>query len=125
MLQHMPTKVYSVSPKLISENNLVGSTSVFTAAIKNNVKRIVFCSSMAEYGNIELPYREDSQPAPVDPIIVTKLAENILKILSKTYNFEYNIAIPHNIIGTKQKYDDSFRNVASIMINLILQNRNQ
>ena len=114
----------SVSPKLISENNLVGSTSVFTAAIKNNVKRIVFCSSMARYGNIELPYREDSQPAPVDPYGVTKLAaENILKILSKTYNFEYNIAIPHNIIGPRQKYDDSFRNVASIMINLILQNR--
>tara|TARA_Y200000002_G_scaffold115285_1_gene94364 strand:- start:1763 stop:2767 length:1005 start_codon:yes stop_codon:yes gene_type:complete len=114
----------SVSPKLISENNLVGSTSVFTAAIRNKVKRIVYCSSMARYGKIELPYREDSVPVPVDPYGVTKLAaENILKILSKTYNFEYNIAIPHNIIGTKQKYDDSFRNVASIMINLILQNR--
>ena len=40
---------------------------------------------------------------------------------SKTYGFEYNIAVPHNIIGPKQKYDDAFRNVASIMINLILQ----
>ena len=36
---------------------------------------------------------------------------------------KYNIAIPHNIIGPNQKYDDPFRNVASIMINLILQNR--
>ena len=45
------------------------------------------------------------------------------EILSKTYGFEYNIAVPHNIIGPKQKYDDAFRNVASIMINLILQNR--
>ena len=114
----------SVSPKLISENNLVGSTSVFTASIRNKVKRIVFCSSMARYGNIKSPFREDNIPSPVDPYGVTKLAaENILKILSKTYKFEYNIAIPHNIIGTKQKYDDSFRNVASIMINLILQNR--
>ena len=50
-------------------------------------------------------------------------AENILKILSKTHNIEYNIAVPHNIIGPKQKYDDPYRNVASIMINLILQNR--
>ena len=40
-----------------------------------------------------------------------------------THGVEYNIAVPHNIIGPKQKYDDPFRNVVSIMINLILQNR--
>ena len=34
-----------------------------------------------------------------------------------------NIAVPHNIIGPKQKYDDPFRNVASIMINLILMDK--
>ena len=114
----------NVSPNLICQNNVVGSTSVFTAAIRNKVKRIVFCSSMARYGKIKAPFRETHVPQPVDPYGVSKLAaENILKILSKTYNFEYNIAVPHNIIGTKQKYDDAFRNVASIMINLILQNR--
>ena len=31
--------------------------------------------------------------------------------------------VPHNIIGPRQKYDDPYRNVASIMINLMLQNR--
>jgi len=114
----------TVSPKLICENNVVGSTSVFTAAIKNNVKRIVYCSSMARYGNAITPYLEDYEPKPVDPYGVSKVAaENILKILAKTYNFEYNIAVPHNIIGPKQKYDDAFRNVASIMINLMVQNR--
>jgi UDP-glucose 4-epimerase len=33
------------------------------------------------------------------------------------------IAVPHNIIGPRQKWDDPFRNVASIMINLMLQGR--
>lgn len=33
------------------------------------------------------------------------------------------IAVPHNIIGPRQKYDDPYRNVASIMINLMLQGR--
>ena len=114
----------NVSPNLICKNNIVGSTSAFTAAIRNNVKRIVFCSSMARYGNIKTPFEENFDPKPVDPYGVSKLAaENILKILSSTYKFEYNIAIPHNIIGPKQKYDDAFRNVASIMINLILQDR--
>ena len=78
------------SPTLISNNNLTGSVSVFTAAIRNKVKRIVYCSSMARYGNGKPPFKEDDIAAPVDPYGVSKLAaENILKILSKTYKFEY------------------------------------
>ncbi len=113
------------SPVIISNNNVTGSVSVFTASIINKVKRIVYCSSMARYGNIKIPYTEDCQTQPADPYGVSKVAaENILKILSKTHNIEYNIAVPHNIIGPKQKYDDPYRNVVSIMINLMLQKRN-
>ena len=113
------------SPVSICNNNVTGSVSVFTAAILNKVKRIVYCSSMARYGNINIPFKEDDVLKPVDPYGVSKVAaENILKILSKTHCIEYNIAVPHNIIGPKQKYDDPYRNVVSIMINLMLQNRN-
>ena len=115
----------SFSPVLISNNNVSGSVSVFTAAIINKVKRIVYCSSMARYGDIKIPFREQDELRPVDPYGVSKVAaENILKILSKTHNIEYNIAVPHNIIGPRQKYDDPYRNVVSIMINLMLQKRN-
>ena len=114
----------SFSPVLISNNNVTGSVSVFTAAIVNKVKRIVYCSSMARYGDIKIPFKEEDELKPVDPYGVSKVAaENILKILSKTHNIEYNIAVPHNIIGPKQKYDDPFRNVVSIMINLMLQKK--
>jgi UDP-glucose 4-epimerase len=114
----------SFSPVLIANNNVTGSVSVFTAAIINKVKRIVYCSSMARYGNIKIPYREEDQVSPVDPYGVSKVAaEDILKILCKTHKIEYNIAVPHNIIGPKQKYNDPFRNVVSIMINLMLQKR--
>jgi UDP-glucose 4-epimerase len=114
----------SFSPVLITSNNVTGSVSVFTAAIVNKVKRIVYCSSMARYGNIKIPFKEDDELKPVDPYGVSKVAaENILKILSNTHNFEYNIAVPHNIIGPKQKYDDPYRNVVSIMINLMLQKK--
>jgi UDP-glucose 4-epimerase len=114
----------SFSPVLISRNNLVGSVSVFTAGVVNKIKRIVYCSSMARYGNIKIPFREDDQLNPVDPYGVSKVAaENILKILSNTHNFQYNIAVPHNIIGPKQKYNDPYRNVVSIMINMMLQKR--
>jgi UDP-glucose 4-epimerase len=80
---------------------------------------------MARYGNIKTPFKEDDSLNPVDPYGVSKVAaENILKILSKTHKFQYNIAVPHNIVGPKQKYDDPYRNVVSIMINLMLQKKN-
>ena len=89
----------SVSPTLICNNNVTGSTSVFTAAIINKVKRIVFCSSMARYGNIKIPFKENDILKPVDPYGVSKVAaEEILKILCSTHGVEYNIAVPHNII---------------------------
>ncbi len=114
----------NISPTLICNSNVTGSVSVFTAAIRNKVKRIVYCSSMARYGNIKMPFKEDDTPNPIDPYGVSKLAaEKILKILCETHGVEYNIAVPHNIIGPKQKYDDPFRNVASIMTNLMLQGR--
>ena len=113
-----------ISPNIICSNIINASTSVFSASIQNKVKRIVFCSSMARYGDIEQPFREDDTPNPIDPYGISKLAaEKILINLCNTYGVEYNIAVPHNIIGIKQKYDDPFRNVASIMINLMLQNR--
>jgi UDP-glucose 4-epimerase len=112
------------SPHLISKNIISGSTSIFSAAISNKVKRIVFCSSIARYGEVSIPYLENGPTNPSDPYGISKLAaEKILINLCETYGVEYNIAVPHNIIGIKQKYDDPFRNVASIMINLMLQNR--
>ena len=114
----------SFSPYLICKSNYIGSISVFTAAIQNNVKRIVFCSSMARYGELEPPFTENQTPKPVDPYGVSKLAsEEILRILCNTHGIEYNIAVPHNVIGQKQKYDDPFRNVVSIFINRMLQSK--
>ena len=112
------------SPYTIASNIISGSVSVFSAAISSNVKRIVHCSSMARYGEIKPPFKETDEPKPVDPYGIAKLAsEKILINLCEVHDVEYNIAIPHNIIGPNQKYDDPFRNVASIMINLMLQDR--
>jgi UDP-glucose 4-epimerase len=112
------------SPHLITQNIVTGSVSLFSAAIENKVKRIIFCSSMARYGTNQIPFKEDYKPAPQDPYGIAKVAaEDILKNLCEVHNIEYVIAVPHNIIGPRQKYDDPYRNVASIMINLMLQNR--
>ena len=112
------------SPVEISKNNYLATVSVITSAINNKVKRIIYCSSMARYGNQKTPFTEEMEPRPVDPYGISKVAgEQVLKCLCDLNKVEWAIAVPHNIIGPKQKYDDPFRNVVSIMINRLLQNK--
>lgn len=113
------------SPHLVTENTYQISLSLLSAAIDNKVKRFVFCSSMARYGQQEtLPFTEDMNCYPQDPYGIAKYAVELsVKNLAQVHGFEYVIAVPHNIIGPRQKYDDPYRNVASIMINLMLQGR--
>ena len=106
------------SPSFITRNIFEASVTTFSAAISAGVKRIVYCTSMARYGNQEAPFTEDMNPAPVDPYGIAKVAgEEVLKVLGKVHEVEWNIAVPHNIVGEHQKYDDPFRNVMSIMLN--------
>jgi UDP-glucose 4-epimerase len=112
------------SPYVVTKNIVTASVSVFTAAIANGVGRVVNCSSMARYGENTIPFREEMAPRPQDPYGIGKVAcEQYLKNLCEVHGVEWVNAIPHNIIGPRQKYDDPYRNVASIMINLMLQGR--
>ncbi len=112
------------SPYEITKNNYLASVSIFTAAVNNKVKRIVYCSSMARYGNSKTPFTEDMEPNPIDPYAISKVAsEKVLANLCELNNIEYVIAVPHNIIGPRQRYDDPFRNVVSIMLNRMLQKK--
>ncbi len=112
------------SPHVVTQNIVGASVSVISAAIANGLRRIVICSSMARYGALSPPFRENMTCQPQDPYGIGKLAvEQFLKNLCETHGVEYVIAVPHNIIGPRQKFDDPYRNVASIMINLMLQGR--
>jgi UDP-glucose 4-epimerase len=113
------------APHLVTENTFQITMSLLSAAIENRIKRFVFCSSMARYGNQErVPFTEDMECRPVDPYGISKYAaELVIQNMAKVHGFEYVIAVPHNIIGPRQKYDDPYRNVAAIMINLMLQGK--
>lgn len=113
------------SPKLVSQNTYLNTVSVASAAIEQGVCRFVHCSSMARYGTQEIvPFREDMICKPQDPYGISKYAaEKLLSCLAEVHGMELVICVPHNIIGPRQKYDDPYRNVASIMINLMLQGR--
>jgi len=112
------------SPYEITKNNYLASVCIFSACISHKVKRIIFCSSMARYGSQQTPFTEEMDPKPIDPYGIAKVAaEDVLKNLCELNNIEWIIAVPHNIIGPKQKYDDPYRNVVSIMINRMLQKK--
>jgi len=112
------------SPYTITKNNYLASVSIFSAAINHKVKRIIYCSSMARYGEQLTPFLESMKALPVDPYAISKVAaEDVLINLCELNNTEWVIAVPHNIIGPRQKYDDPFRNVVSIMINRMLQGK--
>jgi UDP-glucose 4-epimerase len=112
------------SPAFITRNIYGATVSTVSAAIQAGVKRFVMCSSMARYGKGFPPFREDQRLRPVDPYGIAKVAaEHTLKVLARVHEMEWNIAVPHNIFGPRQKYDDPFRNVVSIMINRALQGK--
>ena len=112
------------SPALIAKHVYENTAGLLVGAATNKVKRFVFCSSTARYGVGNPPYTEDQTPDPVDPYGIAKYAAELLvRNVCETHGIEYVIAVPHNIIGPKQKYDDAYRNVASIMINRMLQGK--
>jgi UDP-glucose 4-epimerase len=113
------------SPSLVSENTYQITANVLSSSINNKVKKFIFLSSMARYGTqLSLPFTEEMTPAPQDPYGIAKYASELLiRNLCELNNISFVILVPHNIIGPRQKYDDPFRNVASIMVNRILQGK--
>ncbi len=111
------------SPALVTRNTSHITTVALSASVKHNVKKFVYMSSMARYGTQEtVPFTEDMTPKPQDPYGIAKYASELLiKNICETHGMKYAILVPHNIIGPRQKYDDPYRNVASIMINRMLQ----
>ena len=112
------------SPAIIAKHVYENTAGLLAASASKGVRRFVYCSSMARYGHGEPPFLESQPPAPVDPYGIAKYAgELLVRNVSETHGMEHVIAVPHNIIGPRQKYDDPYRNVASIMINRMLQGK--
>lgn len=112
------------APATITNNIMTGSATVFSAAIRVGARRVVNCSSMARYGSGNPPFHEDDTCYPQDPYGISKrAAEDLLRNLAETHGFEWCVAVPHNVYGERQFYRDAYRNVPSIMANLMLQGR--
>lgn len=111
-------------PTLIMENNMTATMNILTASIKQKVKRFIYFSSMAVYGEQIPPFNEKMPRKPVDIYGIMKTAcENSIEVLCRVHDIEYTILRLHNVIGIRQNMSDPYRNVVAIFMNRLLQNK--
>lgn len=97
------------------KNNLVATANIVNNCIKNDVKRLVFTSTMAVYGYGTPPFDEEHQPRPIDPYGIAKYAcEMDIQVAGEQHGLDWCIIRPHNVYGIKQNIWDRYRNVLGI-----------
>ena len=90
--------------------------------MRHEVKCFVFTSSIAVYGALKPPMREDMVPVPEDPYGVAKLAvEMDLRAARHMFGLNYVVFRPHNVYGEYQNIGDRYRNVIGIFMNQLMQ----
>lgn len=97
------------------KNNLLSTANVINCCINNNVKRLVFTSSMAVYGKQTPPFSENLDRKPIDPYGIAKTAcEHDIEIAGEQHGLDWCIIRPHNVYGKNQNIWDKYRNVLGI-----------
>jgi len=85
--------------------NVAGTFNLLKASLNSKVKKFIYASSCAVYGEAESPQSEESPTSPRSPYAVTKIAaENYCKVFNRLYGLE---AIPlryFNVYGSRQSY---------------------
>jgi UDP-glucose 4-epimerase len=112
------------SPSVVFRNTAQATVDMASASLAAGAGRFIHCSSMARYGALEPPFTEDMKPEPVTPYGLAKFTSELMVAnLFTTHGGEYAIAVPHSIIGPRQRYSDPYRNVAAIMMNRMRQGK--
>jgi UDP-glucose 4-epimerase len=98
------------------DNNLKATARIVNECIKNDVKRLVFTSTLAVYGHGYGGFFDEKQiPKPIDPYGVAKYAcEMDIQIAGEQHNLDWCIIRPHNVYGINQNIWDKYRNVLGI-----------
>jgi UDP-glucose 4-epimerase len=105
-------------------NNLIGSVNLINESVKHKVKCFVFTSSIAVYGALKPPMKEEMVPVPEDPYGIAKLAvEQDLKVTHEMFGLDHVIFRPHNVYGEFQNIGDRYRNVVGIFMNQLMQGK--
>lgn len=106
------------NPVESAEINDIGTVNVFEAARSENVRRIVFSSSCAVYGDDPLlPKTETMSPKPTSPYAVHKLsAEHYARIYYELFGLESVSLRYFNVFGPRQDPSSPYSGVISLFM---------
>ncbi|WP_297983695.1 SDR family oxidoreductase [uncultured Methanobrevibacter sp.] len=109
-------------PLSYNENNIDASVKLFIAAKNNDVKKIIFSSSSAVYGeNPNMPLKESENFMPCSPYAAQKAScELYLKSFNESYGLNYVALRYFNVFGPKQDENSPYAAVIPKFISAIL-----
>lgn len=94
------------NPHFDASENVLGTVNVLEAARASGVKRVVFASTAAAYGDVAegaLPVKEDLPLAPLSFYGLTKvMVEHYLALYQKLYGLDYVVLRFANVYGERQ-----------------------
>lgn len=113
-------------PLVANEINVTGTLNLLKASSDLGVKRFIYASSAAVYGNVSAPRKkEDMLLDPASPYGMSKLAaEKYAKIFYELYGLETVSLRYFNVYGPRQRFDEkwAYGGVISIFLDRLLKN---
>ncbi|MBQ6511984.1 NAD-dependent epimerase/dehydratase family protein [Methanobrevibacter sp.] len=112
-------------PVSCNENNVNATIRLLKSAVKNNVKKIVFSSSSAVYGeNTNMPLKESEIPMPTSPYAASKACcELYLQSFYDSYGLNYTALRYFNVFGPKQDKNSQYAAVIPNFISALLEGK--
>jgi UDP-glucose 4-epimerase len=104
--------------------NITGTLNVLLAARDCGIKKVIFASSSAVYGDDPtLPKREDMQPSPLSPYAISKLTgEYYCKVFSEMFGVKTVSLRYFNVYGPRQDPSSDYAAVIPKFIDRLLRN---
>ena len=109
-------------PVRANEVNICGTLNVLVAARDAEVKKVIYASSSAVYGDTpELPKREDMKPDPKSPYAVAKLAgEYYCRVFNEIYGLKTVALRYFNVYGPRQDPSSDYAAVIPNFVNRVM-----
>ncbi len=112
-------------PELNQRSNVMGTFNVFEAARQAGIKRVVFASSAAVYGNLPGPPKRETDP--VQLLTPYAAAKFMSEALAESYNTAYGMEIIGlrymNVFGPRQDPTSPYSGVLSIFCQAAIAGR--
>lgn len=111
------------NPVKCNEINVNATVKLLNACVSNNVKKIIFSSSSAVYGdNTNMPLNESEVPMPKSPYAASKACcELYLKTFYESYGLNYTALRYFNVFGPKQDRNSQYASVIPNFIGTLLE----